>query len=135
MARMCDMWDVQKGKPGVYRSLTSRPKSFCRNRRIPPCSGPKGTCETNRLSQKPKPGMKQTQGNGIVTTTVSNMYINIPNKLNYQLTNYFFLQGKYPLPRGQRSGMHRRPEQHPELYPSGTQITPKRLTYHFFVAG
>ena len=84
---MCAMWDAQKGKPGVYRLLTSRPKSFCRNRRIPPCSGPKGTCETNRLSQKPKPGMKQTQGTGIVTTTVSNMYINIPNKLNYQISS------------------------------------------------
>jgi hypothetical protein len=55
-----------------------------------PLSGPKGTCETNCLPQRPKPGMKQTQGTGIVTTTVSNIYINIPNKLSYQLTIFFF---------------------------------------------
>ena len=49
--------------------------------------------------------------------------------------NYFSLQGKYPLHRGQRSGMHRRPEHQTELYSSGTQITPNKLSYHFFVAG
>ena len=97
-----------------------------------PLSGPKGTCETNCLPQRPKPGMKQTQGTGIVTTTVSNMYTNIPNKLSYQLT-IFFLQGKYPLLRGQHLGTYRRPEQYPELYPSRTQITPNKLTYLFFL--